>query len=208
MTEIPYKPAAISRSDAPKGKIPYVQLDGKFIGDSQLIIDELERRLTAEGKRALDEGMSARDQAIARVVRRTLEEGYYFVAVYARWKTGEGYPQIRDAFRKFLPGFVIPLVRRGQIKKLREQGTGRHTYDEAMAIGAADLDAAAELLGDQPFLLGDAPRAVDCTLFAFLEGTTGFPVDSPIKQRALAHANLVAYRKRIRERWWKDLPVQ
>lgn len=207
MAEIPYKPAGFGRGQAPKGKIPYVLLDGKFLGDSHLIIAELERRLTAAGKRALDDGLSARDAATGHFVRRTLEEAFYFVGVYVRWKTEEGYATTREEFKKFLPGIVVPFVRRSMHKKLHEQGTGRHSYDEVMAMGAADLDAVAELLGDRPFVLGDAPRTVDCTVFAFLEASLGFPVDTPVKLRGLGHANLVAYRKRLRERWWKDLPA-
>jgi hypothetical protein len=48
-------------------------------------------------------------------------------------------------------------------------------------------------------------KVLDCTVFAFLEAMLGFPVDTPLKAKVLAHANLVAYRKRIRDRWWKDL---
>ncbi len=208
ITQIPYKPGKFSRAQAPKGKVPYVELDGKVMGDSQLIIEELERRLAAEGKPSLDAGLPARDAAIGHVVRRTLEEGTYFVSLYVRWRLAAGYAATRDELKKLVPGFVLPLVRRGQVQKLHEQGTGRHTTEEVMAIGAADLDAVAELLGDRPFLLGDAPRTVDCTLYAFVEATLGFPVDTPLRQRALARANLVAYRQRIRDRWWKDLPGQ
>jgi glutathione S-transferase len=205
IAEIPYKAAPFQRSQAPKGKVPYVLLDGKYVGDSQHIIEELERRLAAEGKQPLDAELSPRDRAVAHLVRRTLEEGTYFVGLYARWKSDHGYPAVRDEFKKFLPGFVVPLVRRGMNKKLHEQGTGRHSFEEAMALGAADLEVIAEILGDRPFLLGDKPRTVDCTVFAFVEGQLGFPIDSPLKQRASSLANLVAYRKRIRERWWKDL---
>ena len=207
MAEIPYKTAAMQISKAPKGKIPYVALpDGSLMGDSQLIIEQLERGLTAEGKPPLDAGLSARDVAIAHLTRRALEEGFYFVTVYTRWKTDEGFAAVREEFKKFIPGFVVPLVRRGIRKKLHGQGTGRHTFEEAVALGGGDFDACAELLGDRPFLLGDKPHTVDCTVFAFLEATLGFPVDTPLKAKVLAHANLVAYRKRIRDRWWKDLP--
>jgi glutathione S-transferase len=207
MTEVPYKIGAFSRSKAPKGKVPFIERDGSFMGDSQLIIDDLEKRLAAEGKTPLDAGISPRDHAIARMVRRTLEEGYYFVGLYARWHHDEGYAHMRDAFKQFVPALVVPIVRRMQRKKLHEQGTGRHTFEEAMAIGAADLDALAELLGDRPFLLGETPRTIDCTVFGFLESTMGFPLDGPLKKRGESHANLVAYRKRIRERWWADLPA-
>jgi len=205
MTEIPYQAGKFSRGDAPKGKVPYVRLDGALLGDSQHIIDELERRLAAEGKPALDAGLTPHDAALGRVARRMLEEAYYFVSLYNRWKTDAGYAHVRDAFKQFVPGFVLPIVRRDMLKKLKGQGTGRHTPDEVTALGVADFGAIAELLGDKPFFLGDQPRTVDCTLFAFVEGTLGFPADSPLKASVASHGNLVAYRKRIRDRWWKDL---
>jgi hypothetical protein len=69
ITETPYTTAPFKRSQMPKGKIPYVELDGAFVGDSQLIIEELERRL---GAKALDVGLGAADRALSRMVRRTL----------------------------------------------------------------------------------------------------------------------------------------
>jgi glutathione S-transferase len=203
--EIPYKDGKLARGEAPKGKIPYVNLDGKIMGDSQLVIEELERRLVAANRRALDGGLSPRDAAIARVTRRAIEEGFYFNLVYLRWELDDGFGAVREEFKKLLPGFVVSLIRRHMRKKLDGQGTGRHTRDEVMAIGAADLDAIAELLGDGPFFFGEAPRVIDCTLYAFVDSILGFPIDSPIKARLASHANLVAYRARIRERWWKDL---
>jgi glutathione S-transferase len=206
MAELPYKTAAMQLGKAPKGKIPYVaRADGTLVGDSQLIIEELERGLVAEGKLALDTGLAPRDAAIGHLTRRALDEGFYFIAVYTRWNTEDGYAAVRAEFKKLVPGLVVPLIRRSLRKKLHGQGVGRHTLDEVTALGAGDFDACAELLGDRPFLLGDKPRTVDCTLFAFLEATLGFPVESPLKARIAGHANLVAYRARIRERWWKDL---
>lgn len=72
-------------------------------------------------------------------------------------------------------------------------------------MGIADWDALALLLGDKPFFLGDQPRTVDCTIHAFLEATLGFPVDSALKRHIASKPALIAYRQRIRERWWKDL---
>jgi glutathione S-transferase len=207
IAEIPHKPGRFNFRAAPKGKVPFVELDGNMLGDSQLIIEELERRLAAENKKPLDQGMSPRDIAIARMIRRTLEEGLYFVGLYARWKTDAGYALMRDEFKKMLPAFIVPFVRRAQTKKLHAQGTGRHTFDEAIAMGVADIDAIAELLGDKPFLLGTEPRVIDCTVFGFLEAILGFPLDTPLKAAGQGHANLMAFRRRIRERWWTDLPA-
>jgi len=202
MADVPHKLAPMKLGQMPKGKIPYVHMDGQFIGDSQLIIDELERRL---GAGALDAGLSARDAAVGRLARRTLEEATYFIAVFARWKLDTGYSAIRGELRKQVPAIVLPILRRRQTQKLTKQGTGRHSTEEVMAMGAADFAAIAELLGDKPFFLGDKPRTVDAAIYAFTEAILGFPVDSPLKAAAASHANLSAYRQRIRERWWKDL---
>jgi glutathione S-transferase len=207
IADVPYKPHRADFRKAPKGKIPFVVLDGKHMGDSQLIIEELERRLAASGKQPLDHGMSARDVATSRMIRRTIEEGLYFVGLYARWKADDGYVLMREEFKKIVPGFILPIIRRAQNKKLQAQGTGRHTFEEAMAMGVADLDAVAALLGNQPFMLGDQPRVIDCTVFGFLETLLAFPLDTPLKRRGLEHANLTAFRKRIRDRWWTDLPA-
>ena len=205
MSGVPYQLAGMKPGQMPKGKIPYVQIDGRFMGDSQLIIEELERRL---GDRGLDHGISPRDAALGRLARRTLEEATYFVGVYLRWQLDDGYAAIRGEFKKMLPGIVVSYIRRGVIKKAWAQGTGRHTPDEVAAMGKADFDAVAELLGDKPFLLGDQPRTADSAVYAFVEAILGFPVDSPLKAAVAAHPNLVAYRQRIRERWWSDLKHQ
>lgn len=202
MAEVPYKLAPMKVGQAPKGKIPYVAMNGTFVGDSQLILEEIERKL---GPKALDAGLGAHDAAIARVTRRAIEEGTYFIGLVARWKLDAGYTASRIEFKKFVPGFIIGIIRRSQVKKLQMQGTGRHTTDEAMAIGAADFAAIAELLGDKPFFFGERPRTIDATVFAFVEAILGFPVDSPLKASAQSHANLVGYRQRVRARWFSDL---
>lgn len=207
MAEIPYKPAAFGRGESPKGKMPYIKIAGSTLGDSQLIIEELERRLAAEGKHPLDEGLAPRDAAIGRLARRMLEEATYFIGMYGRWKTDDGYALQREEFKKWIPGIIIPFIRRDIAKKLHHQGTGRHSLEEVSAMGKGDYSAISELLGDRPFLLGEQPRTIDATVFAFLEATLGYPLDTPLKRHVEGLANLVAYRRRIRDRWWTDLPA-
>ena len=205
MAEVPYKAVPADFRASPKGKIPFVELDGKLMGDSQLIIEELERRL---GDQALDAGLTPRERALGRAVRRTLEEATYFAGMYFRWQTDEGFAVLAPEFKKMLPApfrLLLPMIRRKTRKMLRLQGTGRHTPEEVAAMGAADLAAVAELLGDQDFLLGARPRTVDATVFAFLESIGGFPLETGVRAGIEAHANLVAYRARVRARWWKDL---
>jgi glutathione S-transferase len=176
MAEVPYEIARMQIGKAPKGKIPYiVRADGTRMGDSQLIIKALERERAAAGKPTLDAELSARDAALGHLVRRALDEAFYFAAVYVRWETPDGYAAVREEMTKFLPRIAMPIVHRSIRKKLHAQ---QH---------------------------GDRPRTVDCTVFAFLEAMLGFPVESALKARLAAHANLVAYRERIRARWWSDV---
>jgi glutathione S-transferase len=206
MAELPHTVATADIRAAPKGKVPYVRLeDGTLMGDSQLVIARLE---AAAGDRALDAGLSAHDRALGHTIRRMLEEAFYFIGVHARWGDDEGWAILAPEFKKMLPGplkVIAPLIRRRVRATLHKQGTGRHTPDEIMAMGVADVDALAELLGDRPFLLGDKPRTVDATLFAFLEGVLGFPRATAVQQRMQAHPNLISYRERVRQRWYKDL---
>lgn len=43
MAEIPYQIKAASFAQAPNGKIPYIEHNGRLIGDSSLIIDYLKQ---------------------------------------------------------------------------------------------------------------------------------------------------------------------
>ncbi|UJR78336.1 Glutathione S-transferase [Sandaracinus amylolyticus] len=190
---------------SPKGKVPYVDLDGRLIGDSQLVIDELVR---LHGD-TLDAHLDARQRAIGHAVRRMLEEGTYFTTLYLRWIDDEGFRVLRPAFGAIFPAALRPLLFpmiRNQIRKsLRGQGTGRHTKDEIVAFAKRDIDALSGILGESEYLLGDRPSSYDATVYAFCEGMLGFPHPSGVLEHARTKTNLVAYRARVRARWFADL---
>lgn len=204
VTGTPYETAPASMTKAPKGKIPYVSFDGELMGDSQLVIERLEK----QAAKSLDGELSPAQAALGRAVRRMVEEGTYFTGVYLRWWRDDGFVHVKDELAKAFPAplrLLLPIIRRKAKKSLVAQGTGRHSYDEVCALAIADWRAVAALLGDQPFLLGEAPHVVDCALYPFLEGTLRFPNDTPVKAALAGLPNLVAYRDRIRARWWADL---
>ncbi len=100
---------------------------------------------------------------------------------------------------------LLPLIRRKVKKAMVAQGTGRHSVDEICAMAIADFQACADLLGDQLYLLGDTPHVCDATLYPFLEGQLRFPNETPVRRALEGMPTLVAYRDRIRARWWSDL---
>lgn len=204
VAEIPYELEAANMMKAPRGKVPYVDVDGTVLGDSQLIIEHLDR---LRGK-SLEDGLSAKDRAVAHTVRRMLEEGTYFSGMWLRWGTDEPFAHVAAEFRNFLPGptrLLLPLIKGKVRKMLVGQGIGRHRPEDIVAFAKSDLSSVSEILGDKPFLFGDTPSTADCTLYGFLCASAGFPHESELRAFARTDQRLVSFRERVEKRWWKDL---
>lgn len=202
--EIPHsvKPANVPK--APKGKIPYVKIGEEYMGDSQLIIERLEK-LNPPG---LDHNLTASQRAVSHTVRRMLDEAYYFVMMSMRWDSEHTFTHQKEQFVKVLPAplrLAFPLIVRNVRKTLRVQGTGRHTTAEVNGFGCADVSAVAELLGDKPYFHGDAPTTVDASIYGFMTGTLAFPGESALKTHLSAQKNLLDYCDRITHKYYKEL---
>ncbi len=196
---------------APKGKLPYIDIDGQTICDSTDIIDILEARADHPLGAPIDAGLSATDKAVGRAMQSMLEEHFYFVSASNRWAKDEGWaqyqPVLKDFVRQvgvpaFAAGFVTGLIRRDVVKSVRNQGVGRHSEAQINAIGIKLLTAVADWLGDKPFMLGEQPRTLDATAYAFLIGILDAPIEGPIKAHLQSRANLVAYCARMKARYW------
>jgi glutathione S-transferase len=208
MTNLAYDSQLGNMKKAPKGKLPYIDHNGNLLADSTAIVNHFEALAT----KPLNANINAKDQAISRAFQSMLEEHYYFTAVWRRWGDDAGWAVVRPVIKEFLarsgvPGFltstVANLVRKKTFKTLKAQGVGRHTPQEINATGIELLTALSNYLGDQPFLLGDQPRTLDATAYAFLTTLTEAPVEGPVKVYAQSTANLVAYQKRIKTLYWQ-----
>jgi len=128
-----------------------------------------------------------------------VEEHLYYVLLWTRWMTDEGWAMTRPAFFGTLP--VLPaLVRRKMRRDLVGQGVGRHGADEIVARGREDINALAQGLGAQRFFAGDEPGAIDATVYAFLANLLWVPLDAPLRHHLAAQPALVAYCERLRDR--------
>ena len=188
---------------APKGKLPYIDDDGEAVADSGLIIAHLVRRHRVDPDAALD----AAERAVATAFTRLLEEHLYWAAIYTRWIDDAGWQLTREAFFGRMPApmrqLVPMLVRRNMRRQLWDHGLGRHSRDEIMTLGIADLDAVADFLGDKPFLMGDQATTVDATAYAFLANLLWVPLDSPLRAHGRRRTNLEAYCQRMRAAWFE-----
>lgn len=202
MAGVSYTARAADFGKAPKGKIPFIEEDGSFLGDSQLIIEHLKRK---HGD-PLDAKLGAEDIAQGHLVRRVLEDSVYWHIIHERWVTPEGWRIYKPVFEAFFPRVVgklaSPMVRRGVIKAIHTQGLGRHRPEEVLEMGKADVSAVAAVLGDKPFLLGENPTSFDAALYAFIVSILAFPLDSPLRKYTQGQQNLVRYCERFQQRYF------
>ncbi len=186
----------------PKGKLPWIEHEGKKIGDSGFIIEYLETRFRSDP----NAGLSAAERAVCLSMRRLIEENLYWAMVYDRWMVEDNWHSFRDVVLGGVPVPIRPLVahvaRRGVRRQLRGHGIGLHSRDEIHAIARRDIGAIADFLGGKPFLMGERPTEIDAIAYGLLPNIMNVPIASPIKEEALKRANLVDYVERVRDRYF------
>ncbi len=184
----------------PKGKLPALRDGDLLVCDSQAIVAHLQQRYRAELPSALREPERGADLAL----RRMLEEHFYFAALWGRWIADAGFRVTGPAFFGSLPGplrgLVAALVRRKMRRDLIGQGMGRHSQSEITERACADLDAVQVMLGARPYFGGDAPTALDASVYAFLANALFVEIDNPVRRHLQGQAALVAYCARMEAR--------
>ena len=204
---IPYQTKVADPRKAPKRKIPYVVDDGVVLGDTRFIIEHLE---TKRGV-SLDARLTPKDRAIATAFQSMLEEHLYFVVLYERWQLEANWARYVPTMRQLLGGMGVPgpmtgivagLARKGVLKALQGQGTGRHSPPEVGRIGERIVGALAEQIGDGPFFFGAEPATIDATAYAFALGLLEAPFEGPARDAAVRKDNLKAYVARVKRRCW------
>lgn len=202
---VPYETANADFAQAPKGKIPYVELDGALIGDSTLIIDHLMQKMGVDPDRSL----SPAERGISIAFRRMMKENFYWVLMYDRYGNDANFEMHYAPMLIALVFEPLPLgEQQAGLKGLRDtlkaqlhhHGMGRHQAEEVHRIGMADLQAVSDFLGDKPFLFGNAPTTADAAVYAHVSNSLEVPVVSPVKDFGLQKPNLVAYLARMRAR--------
>jgi glutathione S-transferase len=184
----------------PKGKNPWIELDGERIGDSEVIIDLLRKRHAID----LDDGLTPEQLALGHAWRRTFEEHYHQVLEWELFFHPAGAAWMRKSLTSQMPAAlaapVFSLMRSQFRKQLYARGIARHEPDIIAHKGRADLDALAVFLGDRPFLLTDRPTSADTTVFGLLAPTVYWSMETPVAMYARSLPNLKTYCDRMRER--------
>lgn len=183
------------------GKVPALDIDGRFVADSTDIAHAIEQH--APAPRVLPAEPHAR--ALNDALEDWCDEALYFIGLHYQWIDHEGAPMVPKAFGRSIAGRIgYRIYHRRIVHQLRGQGTGR----KPEAHIASDMQRAADtvqgLVERSPFLLGDAPMLCDFALY----GQMVYWSRAPKTARALAQrpavggflARMMAVRERGRER--------
>lgn len=188
---------------APKNKLPFIVHGADTIADSSFILDYLK----AQFGDLLDADLVPADQARAHLIKRMFEEHIWWIMARERWWSPEAPYWDTPGLLKDLDEAGYVEARNDSQRKCIEHGVGAFTEEELDQRGREDMNAAAILLGDQPYFLGEQPTSVDATAYAFLWQILNAPYASLLKEAAAQHHNLVRYTERITDRWFSDDPM-
>ena len=107
---------------APRKKLPYINDDGTVIADSETIIAHLKKKYDVW----LDDWLTPEQRAISHTVRRMLEDGTYWVAVFERWMKPAVWsaykPTVLSAIPKPMRDVAGIIIRRDYKRRCYGQG--------------------------------------------------------------------------------------
>jgi glutathione S-transferase len=202
---LPYETLSGARylRQAPKGKLPFIEDNGKIIADSSFILEYLKETYGD----TLDAGLSNTDKAIAHAFTKMIDENLYWILVHARWKLDHNAEILNNLFFSGIPfplnKIIAFIIRKSVIKTLYKQGMGRHSDQEIVEIGNRDLKALADFLADKPYFFGDKPTTLDAVAYGMLVQMIRMPIfTAPVFDKAKSYKSLVEFTDRFHENYF------
>ncbi|MEO0800355.1 MAG: glutathione S-transferase family protein [Pseudomonadota bacterium] len=207
IANIPFQTATGNVLKAPKKKLPVLIENGQAIADTTLIRFHLEHTSGIEFDRGLDD----QQRGIAWAAEKLCEDNLYWAAVYERWIVDENFEVGPKTFFNDIPAIarpvIVPIIRRDIRVALKNQGLGRHSREEILAIARRGIDALAGILGDQDWIGGDQPCGADAMVHSMVANCLSETFETDLRTMVGDHRNLVAYRDRGFALWYPDFKV-
>jgi glutathione S-transferase len=183
----------------PKGKNPWIELDGKLIADTEIIIELLTRRSGFD----INAGLTPEQRGLSHAVRRMIEEHFHMVLEWELFVHPEGIEGARQMARESVPaplvGLATAYITRHFGKQLHARGIARHSPDIIAAKARADLDAIEALIGDKDYLAGNRPCMADVSAYGLLMPMARWSMKTPAADSIKSRPRLMAYLNRIHE---------
>ncbi|KAI1727788.1 snf7 domain-containing protein [Ditylenchus destructor] len=161
-----------------EGRVPFIELNGQQVSDSQLILWHLIKHFK------IDEGLSPEQQGLARAIDRFVEGSTYYAITYFRSIENAKNSVNPNVSGMSIPSLLVPCVANRVAKnakdRLNSEGMGRHSRETIIEILRKDVQALDQILGEKKFLLGSRPCTPDFTVFGHLGVGYYLPFRQPI----------------------------
>lgn len=189
-------------------QIPYIELNGEEIPDSNIIIEKLSQKFD---QHLSDQHLSDQQMALAHALTIMVEHHTTQIGFYWRYghRNAEFAAKLTQNFaeKKVSMFFFKHIQPYGLRLKGYLNGFARHSFKEIAQMSFRDLDAISQILGeDNKYILGTkTATTLDCMLFGHLAQFLYIPMDFP--QKAYMHnkcKNIARLVDRIREEAWPD----
>lgn len=204
MAGVEYRSVRADIRKAPRGKLPWIDDGGKIVTDSRMIRHHLEVTHGADFSGGYDSGR----QGVGLAVERLCEDHLYWINVDNRWLRPENFAKGPAHFFKRVPAIIRPLVKARILSRLRGalhgQGTGRLEPGEKQHLVKLGVDAVADILGNNAYLLGPRPSGADATAYGFLASLESRFFDTPYGEMVRDRSNLTDYLSRMATEFFPD----
>uniref|UniRef100_T1JRY4 GST N-terminal domain-containing protein n=1 Tax=Tetranychus urticae TaxID=32264 RepID=T1JRY4_TETUR len=210
MANIPYENVDHKmRYKSSKGDMPFVELNGREIAETDVIVEELSKEFKVD----LNSDLTADQKVIAHALESMLENHTAWIIKHWRFKHPQEFlkvsgTDIKKTINSKLPqsvlNFMFKIGFKSNIKDLIGHGIGRHDADQVYATGRKDLEMLSNALGEKEFFFGDKPRLLDAEAFSILAQFIFVPFENYDEFIKNDTPNLFKFVERMKERYWKD----
>ncbi|MGR9053345.1 MAG: glutathione S-transferase family protein [Gammaproteobacteria bacterium] len=202
MTDLAYQVRFTLPPKAPKGKLPYIEDQGKTLADSRFIIQYLKETYGVDPDKAL----TTEAHAVSNAMQRFIEDTLYWEVFYTVVRLPQNRAKHRWALFHVLPPVIRDVAAFTVYKRIERdligQGIGRHSWDEVIELGKLDLSSLSDFLAEKPYFMGEQPTVLDATAFGFLVNLIWRPIETPLKEHGLRQKNLVDFCERMKQRYF------
>lgn len=206
INQIPFE--TIDSSDfSRKGQSPYILFNGEEIPDSNFTVEYLSKYFNKDPY----PGLSAVERATARAFLKMVEEETSWPIFIYRYV--ENTDEYADYFYTDKPQEVrkqvLGMLAESVGKRAHGHGIGRHDSEEIQKIGCDDVQAISDFLGEKPFMMGDKPTLLDCSVFGVLSQVVYVPIGYPMRKYIQEKCpNIISLCDRLKVTYWTNWDEQ
>merc|ERR1712217_664751 len=206
-----------SKLRSKRGLLPFIELNGEEICDTDIIIKQLATKFEKEDPAA---NLTAEQKNVQHAMVTMVENHLQWAIMHWRVKNADNtlkgfHLDLQNMMGTKMPVGLLNLffkhtmLRKG-MKKVKAAGFNGYTPEEIEQFGKDDLKVLSELLGDKQFFFGDDPNHLDLVAFSQLALVLNVDdsdkgVKYPLKEFINAECtNLVGHYNRMKDRAWGD----